>query len=70
MESELSGLEAKLDGLVKQHVRLRAENHDLRQQVASRTDECARLKARLEQARARIEGLLKQLPDEPAQKAA
>jgi cell division protein ZapB len=70
MEGELSGLEARLGVLLQQFVRLRAENLELRQQVAAHNDERARLAARLAEARQRIEGLIRQLPEERTQKAA
>ena len=42
---------------------LREENRDLRQQLAARTDENARLTEKLNAARTRIEALLKQIPE-------
>jgi cell division protein ZapB len=42
---------------------LRDENRDLRQQLASRTDENARISEKLQAARSRIEALLKQIPE-------
>ena len=63
MDSELSALEEKLAQLVQRLERLRAENRELRQQVAMRTDENARLSEKLAAARTRIEALLKQIPE-------
>ena len=63
MDSELSGLEAKLAQLVQRLNALRTENRDLRQQLATRTDENARLGEKLAAAKARIEALLKQIPE-------
>lgn len=63
MDSELSGLEAKLAQLVQRLNALRTENRDLRQQLAARTDENARLGEKLAAAKARIEALLKQIPE-------
>jgi uncharacterized protein (TIGR02449 family) len=63
MDSELSGLEEKLAQLVQRLNALRTENRDLRQQLAARTDENARLGEKLAAAKARIEALLKQIPE-------
>jgi len=42
---------------------LREENRELRQQLAQRTDENARLAEKLGAAKSRIEALLKQIPE-------
>ena len=63
MDSELSDLEEKLDQLVQRLKALREENRDLRQQLATRTDEGVRLAEKLAAAKARIEALLKQIPE-------
>jgi len=63
MESELDGLEDKLALLVRRLEALRGENRELRQQLASRTDENARLGEKLAAAKSRIEALLKQIPE-------
>ncbi len=63
MDSELAGLEEKLGQLVQRLNTLRAENRELRQQLAARTDENARLAEKLVAARTRIEALLKQIPE-------
>jgi cell division protein ZapB len=62
METELTQLEAKAARAVEQCERLRAENQDLRQQLAARTDEVKRLSEKLEESRRRIEGLLARMP--------
>jgi cell division protein ZapB len=49
--------------LVQRLNALRAENRDLRQQLAARTDENARLGEKLGAAKSRIEALLKQIPE-------
>ena len=66
MEPELSHLEEKLAQLVQRLQALRAENRELRQQLAARTDENARLGEKLTAARTRIEALLKQIPETEA----
>ena len=63
MDSELAGLEEKLAQLVQRLNALRAENRELRQQLAVRTDENSRLAEKLAAAKTRIEALLKQIPE-------
>jgi cell division protein ZapB len=63
MDPELSDLEEKLTQVVQRLKSLREENRDLRQQLAARTDENARLAEKLNAARSRIEALLKQIPE-------
>ena len=63
MDTELSALEERLDQLVQRLKALREENRDLRQQLATRTDENARNVEKLAAARTRIEALLKQIPE-------
>jgi cell division protein ZapB len=63
MQQELDSLEGKIGQVVQMLSRLRAENIELRQQVAAKTDEIARLAEKLTAARARVENLLKQIPE-------
>ena len=63
MEPELSALEERLALVVQRLKALREENRDLRQQLATRTDENARNVEKLAAARTRIEALLKQIPE-------
>ena len=63
MDADLSGLEQRLAQLIQRLEALRAENRELRQQVAARTDENARLGEKLAAAKSRIEALLKQIPE-------
>ena len=63
MDAELSGLEQKLAQLLQRLNALRVENRDLRQALAARTDENARLGEKLAAAKTRIEALLKQIPE-------
>jgi cell division protein ZapB len=63
MDPELAALEERLAQVVQRLKALREENRELRQQLASRTDENARLGEKLNQARLRIEALLKQIPE-------
>ena len=63
MDSELSALEERLALVVARLKALREENRDVRQQLATRTDENARNVEKLAAARARIEALLKLIPE-------
>ena len=63
MDQELDTLEEKLSQLVQRLEALRGENRELRQQVATRTDENSRLGEKLAAAKTRIEALLKQIPE-------
>ena len=63
MDPELAALEERIEQLVQRLTALRAENRDLRQQLATRTDENARNAEKLAAARTRIEALLKQIPE-------
>jgi cell division protein ZapB len=63
MDSELSRLEETLGQMVQRLEALRAENRELRQQLAARTDEGVRLAEKLAAAKTRIEALLKQIPE-------
>ena len=66
MDSELSALEAKVEQAVAQLRQLREEGRELRQQLAARADENARLAEKLSAAKVRIEALLKQIPETEA----
>jgi uncharacterized protein (TIGR02449 family) len=66
MDPELSALEAKVEQAVAQLKQLREEGRELRQQLAARADENARLAEKLAAAKARIEALLKQIPETEA----
>jgi uncharacterized protein (TIGR02449 family) len=66
MDPELSALEAKVAQAVAQLRQLREEGRELRQQLAARADENARLAEKLAAAKARIEALLKQIPETEA----
>ncbi|HXN15778.1 MAG TPA: cell division protein ZapB [Usitatibacter sp.] len=63
MEPDLATLEEKLAQLVQRLEALRGENRELRQQLATRTDETARLGEKLSAAKSRVEALLKQIPE-------
>ena len=63
MDSDFDALEERLAQLVQRLEALRGENRELRQQLAQRTDENARLGEKLAAAKTRIEALLKQIPE-------
>ena len=63
MDSELAHLEERLAQLVQRIKALRDENRELRQSLATKTDESARLNEKLNAAKSRIEALLKQIPE-------
>lgn len=64
MEAELKSLEDKLLQFVKLCQQLRAENHQLRQEVASALSANRRLEEKVGGASARLEALLQQIPDD------
>ena len=63
MDADFDALDDKLAQLVRRLEALREENRELRQQLAQRTDENARLGEKLGAAKSRIEALLKQIPE-------
>jgi len=62
VEAEFSSLEAKVAQFVALCERLRAENTDLRRELAAARGEAKRLHDKVDGARARLEGLLSRLP--------
>ncbi len=64
MENELSALESKLAQLIQVSGQLRAENHQLRQDLAHALSSNRQCNDKLENARARLEKLLATLPEE------
>jgi cell division protein ZapB len=62
VEAEFSSLETKVAQFVSLCERLRAENHDLRQQLAVARTDARRLHEKIDGAKARLEGLLSRLP--------
>ena len=63
MDQDLQRFEDKLNHFVTLFHRLRSENNELRQSVATKSDEVKRLAEKLDQAKTRIETLIAQLPD-------
>lgn len=66
MESDIQRFEDKLKNFVTLFSRLRTENNELRQTIASKADEVKRLSEKLDQAKTRIEALIAQIPDQEA----
>ncbi len=62
METEFTSLEAKVAQFVPLCERLRAENVELRQQLAAARNDAKRLHDKIDGAKARLEGLISRLP--------
>jgi cell division protein ZapB len=62
VESDFNSLEAKVAQFVTICDRLRAENVELRQQLAAARNDAKRLHDKIDGAKARLEGLLSRLP--------
>ena len=64
MDAELKSLEAKVGQFIELCQRLRADNQDLRQQLASAVNQSKRLEEKISIAAVRLEALLNQMPAE------
>jgi cell division protein ZapB len=64
MENELNALESKLDLLIQVNRQLRAENHQLRQELAHALSSNRQYSDRMNGAKARLEKLLLTLPED------
>jgi cell division protein ZapB len=62
VEAEFNSLEAKVEQFVELCERLRAENSDLRRQLAAAQNDAKRLTEKIDGAKSRLEGLLSRLP--------
>ena len=62
MEAEFRSLEAKVAQFLSLCERLRAENSDLRRELAAARSDTKRLHDKIDGAKARLEGLLTKLP--------
>jgi cell division protein ZapB len=62
VEAEFSSLEKKVAQFVTLCERLRAENLELKQQLAAARGDAKRLHEKIDGARARLEGLLSRIP--------
>ena len=66
MEADLKALEQKLTQFVELCQRLRIDNHQLRQQLASAMSDNKQLTEKIGTAANRLENLLNQIPEEDA----
>ena len=64
MDAEIRSLEEKINQFVALCQRLRADNHQLRQQLASAQSENKHLSDKVVDAKTRLETLLSQIPEE------
>ncbi len=64
MENELSALESKLAQLIQVSGQLRAENHQLRQELAHALSSNRQCSDKMNKAKARLEKLLLTLPED------
>ena len=62
VEAEFNSLEAKVEQFVRLCERLRAENIELRQQLAAAQKDAKLLHEKIDGAKSRLEGLLSKLP--------
>ena len=63
MDADFASLEAKVAQFVNLCERLRAENSELRQQLALAQGDAKRLNERIDSARAKLTVLIERLPD-------
>ena len=63
MDADFASLEAKVAQFVSLCERLRAENTDLRQQLAAAQGDARRLNDRIDSARTKLAQLIERLPD-------
>ncbi|HYK13313.1 MAG TPA: hypothetical protein VEW70_04975 [Burkholderiales bacterium] len=64
MDVELKSLEDKINQFVTLCQRLRLDNHELRQQLASAHNDNKQLNEKIGDAKTRLESLLAQIPEE------
>jgi cell division protein ZapB len=64
MDAELKSLEDKINQFVTLCHRLRTDNHELRQQLASAHSDNKQLNEKIGDAKTRLESLLGQIPEE------
>jgi uncharacterized protein (TIGR02449 family) len=62
VEAEFNSLEEKVAQFVSLCEQLRAENNDLRRELAAAKTDAKRLHEKIDTAKARLEGLLARLP--------
>ena len=62
VEADFNSLEAKVAQFVSLCERLRAENNDLKRELAAARIDAKRLHEKIDSAKARLEGLLSKIP--------
>jgi cell division protein ZapB len=62
VEAEFNSLESKVEQFVELCERLRAENSELRQQLAAARSDAKKLNEKIDGAKSRLEGLLNRIP--------
>ena len=62
MEAEFNSLESKVEQFVELCERLRAENSELRQELAAARSDAKKLNEKIDGAKSRLEGLLNRIP--------
>lgn len=63
MEKELKNLEEKISALTQFCLRLRGENHQLRQDLAIMLNENKQMAEKVSSARDRLESIMRQIPE-------
>ena len=66
MDTELKSLEQKITHFVELCQRLRKDNHELRQQLATALNQNRLLEEKISSATSRLENLLNQIPEDDA----
>ena len=66
MDTELKSLEEKITHFVELCQRLRKDNHELRQQLATALNQNRLLDEKISNATSRLENLLNQIPEDDA----
>ena len=66
MDAELKSLEQKIADFVELCHRLRKDNHELRQQLATALNQNRLLEEKITSATSRLENLLNQIPEDDA----
>jgi cell division protein ZapB len=63
MNAEFDTLDGKIDQFLQLCQRLKSENKELRQQLVSAQDDVKRLEGKVDNAKTRLETLLRQIPE-------
>ncbi len=63
MDAEFDTLDGKIDQFLQLCQRLKSENRELRQQLVSAQNDVKQLEGKVDGAKARLEALLRQIPE-------